>query len=529
MGTEDAWIGPRLLDWQRRLLQPHNRALPRGAPVPWLNEAFFTTHWAREPTVLRGPDVPADDWPRVVTEVASALPERARLQTPRGREPLASRDPLVLLAAQGHQLLAVADVHPVLPFAAALVDGLRQHFGCPVTSGLYLNGPGAPGFPEHHDAHHVFALQLHGEKTWFVGTPTVLHPSRRYDELGPDAPDLAPLTVHTGQLLYLPPGTRHHAEPGSTSVHLSLGIHGPTQLDALQAALEELGRSLPALRTPLAHSELGFTFDRDALAAQLRDAADALDRVPAALPLADGAVLRAPIPEPLDAWPVIAGRFVPHPAPLPNPALQQAQQLADHLHTLPGVVAVAARGSVLRDTAHRADVDLLVLTEGEVQLPSLTPGVLWDLRSFTVQDVLQDRIPFHLRLALAVEAHWLAGSPPWAPLSIRADAETGRRLQTEASPQWTAGVQRLYRTRGPNGFDPHGVAWVQKRALRGVLPHAVPFQRYTRHPAGCVALIGALFPEHHEAAQAVLADLFASDGSPAAVGRAMELGSVWIP
>jgi ribosomal protein L16 Arg81 hydroxylase len=119
--------------------------------------------------------------------------------------------------------------------------GLELALGCPVQCNAYWTPAAAQGFAVHHDTHDVFVLQVSGRKRWRVYDPVLELPLRDQKwspELGdPGAPvmefDLAP-----GDTLYLPRGWPHEAETSETdSLHLTIGLHPPTRLDALRAAL----------------------------------------------------------------------------------------------------------------------------------------------------------------------------------------------------------------------------------------------------------------------------------------------------
>merc|ERR1740117_72198 len=127
-----------------------------------------------------------------------------------------------------------------------------------------MNKQGATGFIEHHDTHEVFAIQVHGSKRWSVGPPIVEHASLRYkwfDEHVSEPEDLATFEAGAMQLMYIPLGWRHKAEPtssspsssscaseGDTSVHITMGIQTPRWADLLEALAHASGAHSPPLR-----------------------------------------------------------------------------------------------------------------------------------------------------------------------------------------------------------------------------------------------------------------------------------------
>ena len=133
--------------------------------------------------------------------------------------------------------------------------GLEQRLGFPVQANAYQTPASAQGFGVHHDTHDVFVLQVSGTKRWRIYEPVVELPlshQRWSPALGDPGPPYLDLTLRPGDTLYLPRGWPHEAVTDrADSLHVTVGLHPPTRLDALKAALEacgddlELRRSLP--------------------------------------------------------------------------------------------------------------------------------------------------------------------------------------------------------------------------------------------------------------------------------------------
>eukprot|EP00038_Savillea_parva_P028735 m.66727 g.66727 ORF g.66727 m.66727 type:complete len:422 (+) comp8382_c0_seq1:227-1492(+) len=162
-------------------------------------------------------------------------------------------------------MLAVRDPHRDDEFTNTLRSKFSAMFQCGVTTNLYLSGARrAAGFVEHHDNHDVFAIQLQGRKRWHVGPPVLNHPSHRYRRPDSHTSDPAHMEVYDtgpGQILYMPAGWRHYAEPAAPesgnpdphgrSVHLTMGVQVPRWLDVLETVPHPCGASLEWLRAPL--------------------------------------------------------------------------------------------------------------------------------------------------------------------------------------------------------------------------------------------------------------------------------------
>ena len=129
--------------------------------------------------------------------------------------------------------------------AAVYCRGLEQALGFPVQANAYATPAAAQGFAVHHDTHDVFVLQVAGTKRWRIYAPVLELPlsgQRWSPELGDPGPPVDDLTLEPGDTLYLPRGWPHEAvAQESDSLHITVGLHVPTRLDALRAALDECG------------------------------------------------------------------------------------------------------------------------------------------------------------------------------------------------------------------------------------------------------------------------------------------------
>jgi hypothetical protein len=140
--------------------------------------------------------------------------------------------------------------------AALYCRGLERALGFPVQANAYLTPASAQGFGVHHDTHDVFVLQVSGSKRWRIYAPVVelpLKDQRWSPSLGDPGEPVLDLTLRPGDTLYLPRGWPHEAVTDrADSLHLTIGLHPPTVVDALRAALAaaaagdvELRRTLP--------------------------------------------------------------------------------------------------------------------------------------------------------------------------------------------------------------------------------------------------------------------------------------------
>lgn len=129
-------------------------------------------------------------------------------------------DPVKVVArlAEGATLV-LQSLHRTVPSVAAFVTRLQDEISHPVQANAYLTPPAAAGLAEHADLHDVLALQLHGCKTWWVE-------------------GLGDVTMHPGDVMYVPRGVRHRAETATeTSLHLTIGIIRVTQRQVIERLL----------------------------------------------------------------------------------------------------------------------------------------------------------------------------------------------------------------------------------------------------------------------------------------------------
>ena len=126
--------------------------------------------------------------------------------------------------------------------AALYCRELEVALGCPVQANAYYTPGSAQGFAVHHDTHDVFVLQVSGRKRWRLYEPVLELPLKKQRwsaELGDVGEPVEDLVLEPGDTLYLPRGWPHEAATSDEeSLHITVGLHPQTRLDALRAALE---------------------------------------------------------------------------------------------------------------------------------------------------------------------------------------------------------------------------------------------------------------------------------------------------
>ncbi|PEQ91726.1 hypothetical protein CN481_15670 [Bacillus sp. AFS006103] len=153
---------------------------------------------------------------------------------------------------------------------SAMNDFLKQietMFGCKANiNAYYTNGP-ARGANPHYDLHHIFAVQLHGQKEWKVG-PIMLdspHPDHHQQFVGEHPSFSSVYSVKKGEILYMPPGMWHDVETTSVSLHLAIGLQPPTWYSYMQDVLTHAMKKHSIIRasTPFTITEGHCTYRED--------------------------------------------------------------------------------------------------------------------------------------------------------------------------------------------------------------------------------------------------------------------------
>jgi ribosomal protein L16 Arg81 hydroxylase len=133
-----------------------------------------------------------------------------------------------------------------------LADAFARAFCGAVDIQMFATPPGAAGFSWHYDAEDVFIFQTAGEKEYYLRKNTVnpwpleetLPQDMRYErEIMP----LMRVTLHPGDLLYIPCGYWHKADAANsaeTAISLAIGVMSRTAMDVFDALRPRLLESI---------------------------------------------------------------------------------------------------------------------------------------------------------------------------------------------------------------------------------------------------------------------------------------------
>lgn len=135
----------------------------------------------------------------------------------------------------------IPEVAPLFPALARFVRALEEVLLVKVEAELFWSAEGLRA-PVHYDDWEIIAIQLVGEKRWFIShAPSALpNPWKRIGEKAANLGDSAQVDMRLGDLLYIPRGTTHTVHSTTESLHLSIGFAPLTVRDAIAAMLDHL-------------------------------------------------------------------------------------------------------------------------------------------------------------------------------------------------------------------------------------------------------------------------------------------------
>jgi bifunctional lysine-specific demethylase and histidyl-hydroxylase NO66 len=229
-----------------------------------MEENFFAEHWERRPLVIpRGEPqrftrlLSVADVDRLVCETAIRMPAFRLVRDGKPLPPSTYTDDIswrpgsfshtaaverVAAEFAAGATLVLQALHLNWPAVALYCRDLEGRLDFPVQANAYLTPAAAQGFAVHHDTHDVFVLQVAGRKRWRLYEPLLELPLKDQSwsaELGDPGPAIDEFTLEAGDTLYVPRGWPHEAETSDDeALHLTIGLHPPTRMEAMRAALE---------------------------------------------------------------------------------------------------------------------------------------------------------------------------------------------------------------------------------------------------------------------------------------------------
>lgn len=394
---------------------------------------------------------------------------------------------------EGTVKLAIGDTDET-----TLTDWKVTFPGANIRINYFLSTGPAKGIRPHYDNHHVFAVQLIGEKTWGLG-PKIAVASPEAPDFYPelDPPIEATIQTKVGDVLYIPPGGWHGAETKERSVHATVGVYPPTYAEYLRRLISSRASSDVVLRSelPIAQSniETGVRFGTPSLAVTK----ELTDRV-ARVSLEKRAVLSSKID-------------LLHGEELTDSVLKLASDIWSEAEVY-GRVGLYLRGSVARASIPGIrpwDVDMALITRQEVPETARrlgrdkVDGLELDMKYVTVYDLIKADRELPTRSLLRSEGILLFGQDivceiPLAKPSPRMAAVIASR-QVEA-----CRINDAVMSDGTS--DDVLVQRFAKAALRLATPLIMlQVNRLERDPVACGWFISANYPELRQASEYLIA------------------------
>lgn len=146
--------------------------------------------------------------------------------------------------------IKVEDLASILPEFRIWEQLFSKLFSSRITlNGYFSYGP-SNGIPIHFDPHHIFAIQLYGQKKWSLGAEQSQHYPHKAVTFLNNVSDNPPynLTLCENEILYLPPGRMHSVKTEDQSIHVAVGVHTPRCFHSILDLVESAAVRHPELR-----------------------------------------------------------------------------------------------------------------------------------------------------------------------------------------------------------------------------------------------------------------------------------------
>lgn len=243
---------------------------------------FFQNYWGKE--YLHITDFPSNLEIKTPSELLNRILELPRLKYPQVRvlSEGGALSPILYTKSSEHGLdemidpkkvaylacnpntIKVENLASLLPEFALWDDLLSSLFSSRITLNGYFSFGPSNGIPIHFDPHHIFAVQLYGQKEWSLGdVQSDFYPHKSVTILD-DNKKLSPrnLTLGKNEMLYLPPGRTHSVKTEKESIHIAIGIHTPRCFQTISDLIDRVTIRHKELRAdqPFSVREEGLTF-----------------------------------------------------------------------------------------------------------------------------------------------------------------------------------------------------------------------------------------------------------------------------
>lgn len=236
---------------------------------PIENEDFQEKYWEKNPLVIQRGD---PDYYQSLFSIADVdvlldlhRPQGKSIRIVKNQEPLlASKyenpdgslnlNQIYAAYADGYTVV-VNEIDRFWKPLKTLCQNISALLNYPAVANMYLTPKNQKALLPHYDTHDVYVVQVHGTKHWKIydveyPTPLVnsFQPVFQREQLK----NVKEITLHAGDLMYIPRGVPHEAvTTDESSLHLTIGVYPTQWVDLLVKSIQHLAHTNPKLRQAL--------------------------------------------------------------------------------------------------------------------------------------------------------------------------------------------------------------------------------------------------------------------------------------
>lgn len=228
---------------------------------PFKLETFTEKYWEQEPLIIQRKDDSYYDSLFSITNVDELLdlhrPTGGSIRVVRNQIPLTpskyenpdgslNLNQLYAAYGDGHTIV-VNEIDRFWKPLKNLCQHITMSLSHSTVANMYLTPKNQKALSPHYDTHDVYVVQVHGTKHWKIydadyPTPLVnsFQPVFQREQLQNERD----ITLHAGDLMYIPRGVPHEATTtDESSLHLTLGVYPVQWMDLLVKSLYDLART----------------------------------------------------------------------------------------------------------------------------------------------------------------------------------------------------------------------------------------------------------------------------------------------
>lgn len=149
--------------------------------------------------------------------------------------------------------IKITDINKYHDWISQLKTEFELFFNSLVKVNAYISTSQCYGGSIHYDSHHIFVLQIDGEKYWNFGLREIDNPHKDFPHQSIHNKLNQNIKTEEGDILYIPPGIPHNVFTPKKSIHLSIGIHTERYFEFLIQNIKKLAETESVLRHDLSY------------------------------------------------------------------------------------------------------------------------------------------------------------------------------------------------------------------------------------------------------------------------------------